>query len=127
MPEEAGFSYEELCEQAEQVRDPDDTPLPLWFWTAWLVGSKASKALEENPELEKRVSKFATHMFGDYLNKEWRRRELVYGTWAVAPFVFIEGTAGGNRLYRLRNEAATPNEVLHLFGRERQTRVSPQN
>lgn len=120
LPKEAGFTYDELCEQAELVRDPNDVPLPLWFWTAWLVGSKASKALDENPELEKRVSKLATHMFGNYLHQEWKRRNLIYGHWAVAPFAFIVGTAGGHRLYRLKDEATTPDEVLQFFGRERQ-------
>lgn len=120
MPEEAGFSYEELYEQAELVRDPDDTPLPLWFWTAWLVGSKAGKVLEENPQLEKRVSKFATHMFGDYLHKEWKKRDLIFGAWIVAPYALIEGTAGAHRLYRFKKDASVPDEVLKFFGKERQ-------
>jgi hypothetical protein len=119
MPEEMGMTYEELFDQAEQVRHNDDAPLPIWFWYTWLYGSKASETLKEHKDLEEKVLKF-THLFGDLLPKAVNERGLVYGTWVIGPFGIIQaGNPSPSRLFRLKDPVNTPEEVLKSLGAER--------
>ena len=113
LPKEVDFTYDELWEQVEAVRDEDEWPMPMWLWAALIYGTKASKVVTENEELGNRVAKF-NRIFADKLDKLIQEQKLVYGAWLIGPYFLIR--ENGPRLYHLKDLTKTPAEVLRFFG-----------
>lgn len=113
LPSEAGFTYEEFDEQVAAIRDEDELEMPEWIWAANFVGTKASEAREKDNVLDQRIIAF-DRIFGKKLTKACMEREIIYGTWMIAPY-FIVGR-NGPRLYRLKDKETTPDDVLEFFG-----------